>query len=324
MTTRRAVLSTSFAALLAGTLFGGRLHAQGTGPVALVTGTSSGFGRLTAQTLARAGYRTVATMRHVGDRNAQAAADLRELARDEGLDLAVIDIDVTDDASVTDGHARAVDRFGPVDILVSNAGIGIPLPAALSMDATREVMETNFYGGLRMAHAVLPDMRDRGSGLLIQVTSALGRYSLPLYGAYCASKHALEAAFTALAYEMHPFGIETTMIQPGGYDTLFKENASRDVARYRDRIAPARQTPYADHLDAVGNILTNAATPPPQQIADAILAVAETPRGQRPLHVAEGPGMADLPPLNDSLQQVTESSTRSYIRRPGWITLAQE
>lgn len=321
MPDRRTVLRSATAAVLAGALPKGRLHAQGTGPVVLVTGTSSGFGRLTAESFARAGYRTVATMRNVGGENAEAARALGTMARAEGLELTVIDIDVSDDASVAEGHARAAAQVGPVEILVSNAGIGIPLPAALSMEATREVMETNFYGGLRMAHAVLPAMRERERGLLIQVTSALGRYTLPLYGAYCASKHALEAAFTALAYEMHPFGIETTIVQPGGYDTRFKENAARDVARYRDRIAPERQAPYADHLDAVGNILANTPTPPPQQIADAILAVAEMPRGARPLHVAEGPGMSDLPPLNDRLREVTEQSTRNYLRRPGWITL---
>lgn len=317
--TRRTALTMSMGAVLAATLPIGRLHAQGTGPVVLVTGTSSGFGHLTALTFARAGYRTVATMREMEGANAPVAEEMRALADEEGLDLLPVEIDVRDDASVAEGMARAREAYGPVRILVSNAGIGIPLPAELSLDATREVMETNFYGGLRMAHAVLPDMRAGGSGLLMQVTSALGRYTIPLYGAYCASKHALEAAFTAMAYEMHPFGIETTMIQPGGYDTRFKENAAEDVERWLQEIPAERQAPYADHLDAVGNILRNAETPPPQQIADAILRVAEMERGTRPLHVAEGPNMSDLPPLNDRLQEVTEASTRSYIQRPEWI-----
>mgnify|MGYP006408064861 CR=1 FL=1 len=318
MTDRRIVLKTSIASLLAG-FSAGRVQAQGAGPVVLITGCSSGFGRLTALEFARAGYRTVASMRNLATDNAGPAEDLRAIAASEGLALKVVEIDVRDDASVSSGHAAAVAAYGPVEILVSNAGIGIPLPAGLSIPATQEVMETNFYGGLRMAHAVLPGMRAQNRGLIIQVTSALGRYTLPLYAAYCASKHALEAAFTALAYEMHPFGIETTLIQPGGYDTMFKENARRDVNRYLERISEDRQAPYSDHIDALENILREQRTPPPRQIARAILAVAEMPRGERPLHVAEGPGMSDLAPLNERLTDVTESSLRYYIDRPDWM-----
>ncbi|QFU10178.1 Putative ketoacyl reductase [Rhodobacteraceae bacterium THAF1] len=319
---RRTALGITFAALLATTLAPGRLFAQGQGPVVLITGCSSGFGRLTAETMARAGYRVAATMRDRREANSEAALALTQMADDAGLELAVFDMDVRSDDSVAYGHAKAVERFGPVDILISNAGIGIPLPLEASMEATREVMETNFYGGLRVAQAVLPSMRERRTGLMIQVTSALGRYSIPLYGAYCASKHALEAAFTAMAYECHPFGIETTMVQPGGYDTLFKENAAEDVAGYWPDLPEALRKAYADHRDATDNILRNVATPPSQQIADAILRVAQLDPGSRPLHVSEGPGMSDLPPLNERLQAVTESSTRNYIRRPEWVDLA--
>ena len=320
--TRRDTLHLGFAALLTAGALPARSFAQGQGPAVLITGCSSGFGRLTAETMARAGYRVAATLRDVQGDNATAAAELGQLAQDDGLDIAFIEIDVRDDASVQAGHRAAVERFGEIDILVSNAGIGIPLPIEASIDATREVMETNFYGGLRMAQAVLPSMRARRSGLLIQITSALGRYTLPLYGAYCASKHALEAAFTAMAYELHPFGIETAMVQPGGYDTLFKENAAEDVARYWPDLPDPTRAAYADHRAAIDNILRNAETPPPQQIADAILALARMDQGTRPLHVSEGPGMSSLPPLNERLQQVTESSTRSYIGRPAWVKMA--
>lgn len=318
--TRRAAISLT-AAALAASLPAGRLFSKGTGPVVLLSGCSSGFGRLGALAFARAGYRTVATMRRLASDHADAAAALGAVAADEGLDLALLEIDVADDASVADGVAAAEHLFGRIDILVSNAGIGIPLPAEMSHDATREVMETNFHGALRMVHAVLPGMRARGAGLLIQVTSGLGRYSLPLYGAYTASKHALEAMFDALAYELHPFGIETALVQPGGYDTRFKENARADHERYLAALDPALTTVYADHLDATRNILRHVETPPAQQIADAIVALAGMPPGERPLRIAEGPGLDRIAAINDPLEAALRRSTRTYLRRPDWTTL---
>ena len=320
---RRRVLAVGAASLIAAHLPMGRVHAQGEGPVALITGCSSGFGRLTALTMARAGYRVAASMRGHEAANAEAARALRAVAADEGLELIVPEIDVRSDASVLSGVAETEQAFGPVDVLISNAGIGIPLPAELSMDATREVIETNLFGGLRMVRAVAPSMRERGTGLIVQTSSALGRYAMPTYGAYTASKHALEALFHALAFELHPFGVETAILQPGGYDTLFKENAVEDQDRILSSLPPedaARLTAYERHVDVARSITESYPTDPPQEIADALLALAEMPRGERPLRVATGPGTAGLSAINEPLERTAEQIARG-LGVEDWTTL---
>ena len=320
---RRRAIAVGAASLIAAHLPTGRVHARGEGPVALITGCSSGFGRLTALTMARAGYRVGASMRERDAANAGAAEGLRAVAADEGLELIVPEIDVRSDASVLSGVAETVQAFGPLDVLISNAGIGIPLPAELSMEAAREVMETNLFGGLRMVRAVAPSMRERGGGLIVQVSSALGRYAMPTYGAYTASKHALEALFHALAFELHPFGVETAILQPGGYDTLFKENAGEDQDRILSSLPPedaARLPAYERHVEVARSITESYPTDPPQEIADALLALAETPRGERPLRVATGPGTAGLGAINEPLERTAEQIARG-LGVGDWTTL---
>lgn len=145
-------------------------------PVVLITGTSSGFGRLMAETFARNKLRVVATMRDMEGRNAPAAAELSQLAKSEQLDLDVVEIDVTDEVSVNRGVAEALQLAGRIDILVNNAGVTVPGPVELQpIAAFNANLETNLGGTLRMVRAVAPHMRERKRGYLIQISSALGR-----------------------------------------------------------------------------------------------------------------------------------------------------
>ncbi len=266
-------------------------------PVALITGTSSGFGRLMAETFARNKLRVIATMRDAAGRNAKAAEELR------ALNIDVIDIDVTDQSSVDRGVAEALALAGHIDILVNNAGVVVPGPAALfPATAFNANIETNSIGALRMFRAVAPQMRERKQGYLIQFSSALGRILDPMLGGYCASKLAAEAAADALAYEEAMFGIEVTIVQPAGaYPTQLQANA----LRYFDEMAanlPEADKPllaqFAQHIDHMRKGLVPDATLNPQEIADAVYGLIPMERGSRPRRLVVGPYKETMDGLN--------------------------
>ena len=162
--------------------------------VVLITGTSSGFGRLIAETLARKGFQVFATMRSLNGRNAAAARELADLAKRESLSLQTLDLDVTDDASVERAVSKIALQCGRIDVLVNNAGFGImDLAESVTMAQAQRQFDTNFFGVLRMNRTILPVMKRQGSGLLLHVSSGGGRLAIPGMGLYCASKFAMEA-----------------------------------------------------------------------------------------------------------------------------------
>jgi len=181
----------------------------------LITGTSKGIGLTTALTLARAGHTVYATMR--------SAARVEELAEEAARDLLPIHysvMDVDSDDSVATGIAAIQKTAGPIDVLVNNAGIERNGSIEeVSIDDFRAVMETNYFGAIRCAKAVIPKMRERRSGLIINVTSVAGRVSTSPLGPYAASKFALEALSEALAQEMKTFGVRVAIVEPGIIDT---------------------------------------------------------------------------------------------------------
>ena len=165
-----------------------------TGAVVLITGASSGFGRLIAETLARKQYRVFATMRDIEGRNAAAARELRALAESESLHLDVCELDVTDEGSVERAVAVVIGQAGGIDVLVNNAAYGVlGLTESFTTEQAQRVFDTNFLGIVRTNRAVLPHMRRKGSGLLLYVSSGAGRIVIPCMGLYTASKFALEA-----------------------------------------------------------------------------------------------------------------------------------
>jgi NAD(P)-dependent dehydrogenase (short-subunit alcohol dehydrogenase family) len=179
--------------------------------LALVTGTSTGIGFATAVALARAGHTVVATMR-----NLDRGADLRKIAEKEKLRIHLAALDVDDDASVREGFAKVVAEHGPIDVLVNNAGVpgGGPVEET-SLDLFRQVMETNFFGGLRCIQAVIPSMRERRKGTIVNVTSVAGRTASAPMASYAASKWAFEALSECLAQEMRAFNVRVAIVEPG-------------------------------------------------------------------------------------------------------------
>jgi NAD(P)-dependent dehydrogenase (short-subunit alcohol dehydrogenase family) len=181
----------------------------------VVTGTSKGIGLITALTLARAGHTVYATMRNPGR-----APELAEIAAKEGLPVHVSAMDVDSDVSVTAGFAAIAAEAGEIDVLVNNAGIArVGSTEELSMADFRAVMETNYFGALRCIKEVIPQMRQRRSGVIINVTSVAGKLSTSPLGAYAATKFALEALSESLAQEMKLFDVHVAIVEPGVIDT---------------------------------------------------------------------------------------------------------
>lgn len=189
--------------------------------VVLLSGCSSGFGLHAAVYLKKCGLSAVATMRDLGKR-----ARLDEAAAAAGVTIPVESLDVTDQASVEDCLSRVLDRHGPIDGLVNNAGYGIGgFAYDLSMDEIRAQLETNFFGLVRLTKGVLPHMVSLRRGRIVNVSSIAGRVALPILSAYSASKFAVEGFSEALRYELIPFGVSVCLVEPGSFRTdIFERN----------------------------------------------------------------------------------------------------
>jgi NAD(P)-dependent dehydrogenase (short-subunit alcohol dehydrogenase family) len=183
--------------------------------VALITGSSSGIGQLSALELARRGHRVFASMRNLeNSRYLQAKAEKDRLA------VEIIQLDVTDSASVTAAIADVMERAGRLDVLINNAGFGAFGPIEdYSDEDLRQVFETNFFGALRVTRAALPAMRAQRSGTIILVSSVSGLRTFPFLSVYSASKFALEAASNGLRHELRSFGIRVVLVEPGNFNT---------------------------------------------------------------------------------------------------------
>lgn len=231
----------------------------------LITGSNSGFGKLASLSLARQGHHVIATMRTVGK-----GAELLAEAAAGGLDIEIRQLDVCDPGSVADALADAAD----IDVLVNNAGFEVQ--GALEMiddELMHRQLDTNVLGPLRMIRGVMPAWRERGSGVVVNVSSVVGRATSPFGGAYAASKHALEAMSEALHWEAAPAGIRVRVIEPGRFPTTdFGSNIVRpdgwEGSEFEARALSLRE--------ALTNLDTDGPSDP-QAVADAIVLAATDP-----------------------------------------------
>jgi NAD(P)-dependent dehydrogenase (short-subunit alcohol dehydrogenase family) len=235
--------------------------------IAVVTGTSTGIGFATALHLARHGHRVFAGMRNLAK-----AEPLRTAAGAERLPVEVVPLDVASADSVREAFAMVL-REGPVDVLVNNAGIGGATPLELTPeDEHRRMFETNYFGAIRCIQAVLPAMRERRRGAIVNVTSIAGRVATPNQVAYSASKWALECAGEALAHEVRRFGIRVVNVEPGVVMTSIFEN-SAEATRYD------RTSPYQPIMRRNGKLFAAGFRDPAavDDVAAAILAAVRSP-----------------------------------------------
>lgn len=241
----------------------------------LITGCSSGFGRATALEFARRGDQVFASVR-----NPEAVSGLREQVAKESLPVTILRLDVTDDTSVLKGVERVQEEADAIDVLVNNAGIShYGTVELMPWDWFREMFDTNFFGAVRMIRAVLPSMRARRAGTIINVSSAAGRIpGIGFVSAYSATKHALCNLSEALAMEVEPFNIRVVSIEPGWHRTDIVDKG-RVVLDPESPYAALESAEYSSEQAAV------AAAADPTIVASAIVEAA-TARG--PLHVVVG------------------------------------
>lgn len=259
------------------------------GKSVLITGASSGFGYVGALHYARLGAKVIASMRGLP----RAEADqLRAEAKHDKLDIHVIEIDVTSDEQVTRGVAEA-ERIagGALDVVVNNAGVGYAGPIELQdMIATKLIFDTNVYGPHRVARAALPAMRKAKRGLIVNISSQLGRVIVPSAGHYSPTKFALEAMSEAMAYELAPHGVEVCVIQPGGYPTKVWVNRNKLAGELKDRLTPEQAAAYPELVARMASETGGGRTADPLDVPKAIAEIAAMPAGKRPLRRAVHPG----------------------------------
>jgi NAD(P)-dependent dehydrogenase (short-subunit alcohol dehydrogenase family) len=225
-----------------------------------ITGASRGFGRIWAESALKRGDKVAATARQL-----TAVADLKERFGDAVLPLA---LDVAEPGQAGQAVAQAHDHFGKLDVVVNNAGYPLIGTVEEASEAeVRALFETNFYGTLRVIKAVLPLLRQQGSGHILGVSSTLGIITMPLIGFYCTSKWAVESLHESLAQEVKSFGIKVTIVEPGAYATEFGGPASSKLSEGMEEYAALRQQIFGSMATMErGN---------PQATADAILKLVD-------------------------------------------------
>jgi NAD(P)-dependent dehydrogenase (short-subunit alcohol dehydrogenase family) len=241
----------------------------------LVTGGTDGLGKATAVLLAEQGYRVFAA-----GRSAERRAQLAELAREKQLPLTTVEMDVREDASVERALSAIHTQAGPVDVLVNNAGVGyFAVMEEIRMEDLRQQFETNFFAAVRLIQHVLPEMRARHGGRIINMSSIAGKYSFPLFGAYSASKHALEAVSDALRMEVRPFGIRVVLVEPGYIPTGFQAQARELTWEY---VKNVEASPYAQLYKNYGQSHRQTAAASKNTAEDCARVILRAVRAERP------------------------------------------
>lgn len=261
----------------------------------LITGCSSGFGKASAAFFLARDWNVIATMRSP-----------KPTLFEESDRLLVTALDVTDPNSVSGAVAEGIARFGRIDVLVNNAGIGLfSAHEATPDEVIRQVFETNTFGVMAVTRAVVPHMRERGSGTIINVTSSVGIAPMPLVAVYTASKYAIEGFSESLAYELGTFGVRVKIVEPGlAPSTSFSANSDGP----RDDLMPAAYSAYADrYLKSMQDYPTSYTTE--EDVAEAVYAAA-TDDGDRLRY----PAGADSVMLAELRQSLSEQAFMARMR----------
>jgi len=272
------------------------------GKKVLITGANGAFGALAARALLKNGHDLVATMRDPDGRNAAVAAELRAAGAN------VVDIDVTDDGSVSKGVEAAISAVGGLDVLINVAGTGTHgLTEGFTSEQMLRLFDINVVGVHRMTRAVLPTFRGQGSGLVINVSSLLGRLSMPFYGPYSATKFAVETLSDSYRVELSQFGVDVVLVEPGGFKTSWIGNLvhPHDEARLEGYGQFAKVPDHA--LAGYEQFLASKPEQDVNKVSEAIVNLVQIPAGSRPNRtVVDFIGMGEeVQKMNDQLAQVT-------------------
>ncbi len=274
----------------------------------LVTGASSGFGRLTTETLSKSGHKVFAGFRSAEGARKQIADELK------AKNIEILKVDVTDQASVDTAIVQLLEKSGnKLDVVVNNAGMASAgLSEAFTAEQARDLFEVNVFGVQRVMRATLPVLRTKRAGLVINVGSILGRVTLPFFGLYGASKYAVEAMTDSYRYELSELGVDVVLVQPSAYPTNMYAAAQKPA---NGELAKS----YGETAEVPGKILKTFMTlfrgenaPNPQDVATAIDKIVATPAGSRPERVVVG-----LPFGSDAVNTAVAPIQRGVIESLG-------
>lgn len=273
-----------------------------------ITGVGSGFGYLTAKTLLKKGHKVAGTVLYK-DGTAKEAVD--ELIK-AGAFLVVMD--VTNDEQVKTAVQKAIEHLGGLDVVINNAGVGIlGMQENCTVDDMKNLFDVNVFGVQRVCRAVIPTFRKQGKGLIIYMSSLLGRLILPFHGVYSGTKWALEAMAESYRTELSVFGIESCIIEPGAFPTTFMDHMKTAGDKSRDE-------QYGDYIhapknmfDRMNQVLEANTEQRPQKVANAISDLIDMPYGEKPLrttvdHLGMGEAINQLNQVNDKITSAIYSN----------------
>ena len=287
--------------------------------IVMITGASSGIGRLTAETLAAAGHTVYATMR---DPDGSHASELKALAQSQDRDLRVVPLDVTSQASADAAVRRILAEAGALDVVVHNAGhLTIGYVETFTDDDIAHQLDVNAIGAHRVNRAVLPHMRQRRSGTLLYVGSTIPVTTPPFLGPYVAAKAALDALAVVTSYEVSQFGIETSIVMPGAITqgTRHFANATRSsdqqVAAEYAELDPLVERSHAAHEQ----LFAPGTTADPQDVADEISRILSLPAGSKPFRSVVDAARAGV----DHVMAFSDLTRQAFVRRLGYAEVLE-
>jgi len=250
----------------------------------LITGASSGFGRLTAEALASSGHKVFAGFRSTDGARKEIADELRK------KNIEILRLDVTDPKSVDLALTQLLEKSSnKLDVVINNAGLASAgISEAFTPEQVRELFEVNVFGVQRIIRATLPILRAQGSGLVINVGSILGRVTLPFFGLYGASKYAVEAMSDSYRYELSQLGIDVVLVQPSAYPTNMYAAAQQPTDVTLSKAYGEAADIPAKIIQTFAALFQSDNAPNPQDVAIAIDKIVATPAGSRPDRVVVG------------------------------------
>jgi len=262
----------------------------------LVTGSSNGFGKLISETLLQNGYTVFATMQNIELKNAGAAEAMKTFASQAPGRVHVLGLDVTSENSVNEAIVEAISLEGNIDVVINNAGIGSTgWTEAFPLSQVQKMFDVNVFGIQRLMRAVLPSMRQRKEGLIINISSIQGRVVFPYSGIYTATKFAVEGLTESYHYELRKLGVDVVLLQPGGFKTNFEsiQSGPQDKERLNS---------YGEHMNAPYKVWGEPGAdkdflPHPKPVPDAILELIEMPQASRPLRTLVDPLLGGEGPM---------------------------
>ncbi|NRA66559.1 MAG: SDR family NAD(P)-dependent oxidoreductase [Pseudobacteriovorax sp.] len=273
----------------------------------LITGAGSGFGFAMAEAFARQNFKVIASLRDSESRNRWKRDNLQNL-RNQGLDVDIEELDVTKASDRRRVINKISSSYGRLDVLINNAGMIAFTPVETATQTMwQTIMDTNLHGPMALAGDALPLMRRQGSGLIIQVSSRVGRVTIPGLGLYATSKFAFECASETAHYEASRYGVDFAIIQPSAFRTDVNRNA---VEYYRSTSKSDMQNNKSEgfdynreFLDQLERNFSGTPTRDPREVSDLAVRIANTPRDQRRLRypVGDFSELGDVAEINDSL-----------------------